>query len=161
MKFPALMAVVCLVALPGEWARPPAFFDPDTMVGDTWAAETRAADLRLEWLVKGRAVRTIPAVQGKAGETVQLEYRLRNVGGRDAFAAMIEVRTALGRLGRSIRLQPGPKAGQGFDRSIDVPLATGMSELCVDVRLQNLQLQDPNDPNVEDNRICVRIRVRD
>lgn len=112
-------------------------------------------DLRLEWLVGGApATSGAPPVRAREGETVEIPYRLRNVGGADAFAAVLEARTALGPAGRPVRLQPGPAAGAAADRTLRLAVAAGMRELCIDVRLQTLEPDQPGDPNGHDNRIC-------
>jgi hypothetical protein len=124
------------------------------------AQEGRPPDLRLEWLAGGAPVTgATAAVRARAGETVTVPYRLRNVGGSDAFTAILEARTALGRTGPPERLQPGPAAGSASDRSLTLAVADGMRELCLDARLQTLEPQDPGDPNPRDNRICRPVEV--
>lgn len=116
-------------------------------------------DLRLEWLEGGRPTREAGPVSGAAGETLRLPYQLRNVGGGEAFAAVLSVRTTLGPLGRAERLQPGPDAGEEVPLWLDLPLARGMREVCVEVRLQTLDAGDPGDPNRTDNRLCRKVEV--
>jgi hypothetical protein len=117
------------------------------------AAAESPADLRLEW-VGGDA-----AVSGKVGQTVELKTLLRNVGGRGAFAAVVKTHTSLGPFGDPVRVQPGPAAGASLPRTITIPLALGMRELCVEVALQNVAVDDSQDPNPRDNRICRAIKV--
>lgn len=114
---------------------------------------TTPPDLRLEWLDPAEAI------EGTAGETVELRYQLRNIGGRDAFAVVVRAHTSLGEPRRPERLQPGPKAGEKADRKLPLALAVGMREICIDVTLQNLSAEEPGDANVKDNRICRPIRV--
>ena len=129
--------------------------------GVSLAAEAAPPDLRLEWLVHGKAVREgVEPLHGRRGETVAIAYRLRNVGGSDAFTVILESRTALGRAARPERVHPGPDAGKADDRSLRLALAEGMRELCIDARLQTLAADDPGDPNAQDNRICRRVEVR-
>lgn len=124
--------------------------------------DTAPADLRLEWLVAGRpAAGEAGPIRGREGETVTVPYRLRNVGGADAFAVILEARTALGRSGAPERLQPGPAAGAKTDRTLRVAVATGMRELCIDARLQTVEAGGGGDPNRDDNRICRRIEIDD
>lgn len=118
-----------------------------------------SADLRLEWLLEERPTRKAPVIEGSAGEVILLPYRVRNVGGRDAFALVIRADTALGAVGAPERLEPGPEAGEAVQRSLALPLAAGMRELCLEARLQNRRAEDPPDPNTEDNRICRRVEV--
>lgn len=118
------------------------------------AASTPPADLRLEW-----AGAEAP-IAGRAGETVRLRFRLRNVGGDGAFAAVLAAATALGPQGAPERIQPGPGAGESLARSLRLPLAEGMRELCIDAALQRPRPEDPGDPNLGDNRICRPVRVR-
>lgn len=123
--------------------------------GRAWAGADSPPDLRLEWLIDGAAANgPAPALRGRAGETIEIPYRLRNVGGADAFAVVLEARTALGRAGRPVRLQPGPAAGAADDRTLRLAVAAGMRELCIDARLQTLEPDQPVDPNRHDNRIC-------
>lgn len=114
------------------------------------------ADLRLEW-PDGRRERE--ALRGRAGETVGLDYVVRNVGGRDAFAAIVSSHTALGRLRPDERLNPGPEAGRQVERQLRVALADGMRELCLQVRLQTLEAGEPADPNRDDNRLCCAVEI--
>ena len=116
-------------------------------------------DLRLEWRLAEAYSRKAPPISGIAGSTVTLRYRLRNVGGSNAFAAVIASHTALGRQGRSIRLRPGPKAGRAFERTLDLPLAVGIREICIEARLQTIGANEPRDPHPEDNTLCRRITV--
>jgi hypothetical protein len=117
------------------------------------------ADLRLEWLLEDGVVAEAPVVQGAPGEVVELAYRLRNVGGQEAFAAVVRADTALGPVGAAERLEPGPEAGKSFRRVLALPLAEGMRELCLQARLQNRRAEDPPDPNPDDNRVCRRVVV--
>ena len=117
-------------------------------------------DLFLEWLVDGRAVIDSPDLTGRAGETVRIEYRIRNIGGTAAFAVIGQAQTALGRVGAPIRIQPGPDAGAHIDRHLDLPLARGMREICIDVQLQTLAADDPKDPDTDNNRRCRHVTVR-
>lgn len=123
------------------------------------------ADLRLEW-ARGKGAEGSGSsfrasdIEGAEGETVSVAYRLRNIGGSNAFAAVIESWTALGREGRPLRLQPGPVAGEIQERHLELALASGMRELCLEVRLQNLEAGSPGDPNPKNNRICRRVIVQ-
>jgi len=114
----------------------------------------QSGDLRLEWT--GAAGK----IQGRAGEAVVLRFQLRNVGGRDAAAAVLAVATALGPLGPPRRLAPGPRAGQGETRTLSLSLARGMREVCIDAALETAHADEPRDPNPRDNRICRPVRVR-
>ena len=118
-------------------------------------------DLRLEWVIDGRRVRTPDAVRGTAGEVLQFEYVLLNVGGAPAFAAVLSATTTLGPLPASHRLQPGPQPGQSVRRSLRLALATGMRQVCVQVRLQTARAADPGDPSPEDNLLCREVIVTD
>jgi|GEM_PF-5339133 len=111
-------------------------------------------DLRLEWLIDGRRGRTADAVRGSAGEVVRLDFVLFNVGGSPAFAALLSATTTLGPLPASQRLQPGPAPGQSVRRSLRLPLAAGVRQVCVQVRLQTAHAADPGDPNPDDNLLC-------
>jgi hypothetical protein len=42
---------------------------------------------------------------------------------------------------------------------LDLPLAVGMREVCVEARLQNLAEDDPPDPEPANNRRCRRLDV--
>ena len=120
----------------------------------TAAGGTKApADLRLQWADNGSAL------DGKAGDTIDVRFALRNVGGSDAFAVILKTHTTLGPYGQSARLQPGPRAGESLDRRVSLPLATGMKELCVEASLQTVALDEPRDPNLGDNRICRAVTV--
>lgn len=128
--------------------------------GDLADGEPAPPDLRLEWQDRGRGASLEGApVHGPAGETISIPYRLRNVGGSEAFAVILDARTALGAVGRAIRLQPGPAAGDAVDRTLKLPLARGMRELCIDARLQTLDPGLPTDPHPEDNRICRKVEI--
>ncbi|MBZ0112854.1 MAG: hypothetical protein K8J08_10365 [Thermoanaerobaculia bacterium] len=118
------------------------------------------ADVSIEWVDEG--AQTGEPLEGEEGSTAEVRYRVRNVGGRDAYAVLVQSHTALGPLGPAIRLRPGPKAGQGIDRTLTVPLARGMRELCVEGRLQTLDASRPaEDPSPRNNRACRPIRVVD
>lgn len=128
---------------------------------------TTAPDLRLEWIeADGDKERpqnelTPPTpIEGHAGETVRLKYRIRNVGSTDAFAVIVRVQTGLGATERPIRVQPGPSAGRAIERTVDVALAVGLAEICIGASLQTVRVDDPRDPFTEDNRICRRATVR-
>lgn len=123
------------------------------------AAEARPPDLRLEWSSGGHDPGAAEAVRGRRGETLRIPYRLRNVGGSDAFAVVVEAHTALGPVADRERLQPGPAAGAAIDRILSLALATGMRELCIDARLQTMEPEDAGDPNPQDNRICRKVEV--
>ncbi len=120
-------------------------------------------DLRLEWLIEGRRARTPDAVHGTAGEVIRLDYVLLNVGGAPAFAVVLSATTTLGPLPASQRLQPGPAPGQSLRRSLRLPLATGVRQVCVQARLQMASAHDPGDPNPDDNLLCreVIVKIRD
>jgi hypothetical protein len=129
-------------------------------VGSDEETKRSPPDLRLEWIGEGGApTREAPPLRGEAAETVTIVYQVRNVGGSDAFAAVLTARTALGVLGPDRRLQPGPRAAEATTRELTVALAVGMHELCLAARLQNLHLDDPDDPRPEDNRLCRRIEI--
>ncbi len=121
-------------------------------LGASGAAAPPPPDLLLEWS-------TAASVKGSAGTTVNLEYRVRNVGGQDAFAVLLRAYSALGPLHRPVRLQPGPRPGAAILRVLAVPLATGMREVCVEAGLQNLRLEDPPDSTPDNNRICRAVVV--
>lgn len=120
----------------------------------TVAAAPPPPDLRVAWSDGAKEL------EGEAGITVPIGYAIRNVGGRDAFAVVVRVFTALGPVA-PIRLQPGPAAGAALERQGTVSLAIGMRELCIDVTLQNVNIEDPPDPNLADNRICRVVKVRE
>ena len=98
-------------------------------------------DLRVDWILGSR--------------------RIRNIGGRDAFAVNVEGRTALGRLGRPRRYQPGPAAGGAQRHAQSLTLASGMRELCFEARLQVLSGREPAEQNLDDNQACRPIELRD
>ncbi|MEM7049954.1 MAG: hypothetical protein AAF604_09845 [Acidobacteriota bacterium] len=116
-------------------------------------------DLRLEWRLGDRTSRRAPAVQGRPGEVVTLPYVLRNVGGQAAHGVVIEAFTQLGPVGASKRLRPGPRPGQEVARRLDLPLARGVREVCIVVRLQTLEIEDPRDPHPDDNRLCRPVAI--
>lgn len=124
-----------------------------------WAAEPPAADLRLEWLANGRVSSSPEPVGGRAGEKVVVTYRIQNVGSSDAFAVVLTALSALGAVAPAQRLQPGPAASRSVDRSLEVRLAEGMRELCIEASLQNRDAGDPPDRNPRDNRICRQLIV--
>ncbi|MDA8019112.1 MAG: hypothetical protein MPN21_16860 [Thermoanaerobaculia bacterium] len=124
-------------------------------------AQEAAPDLRLEWQVDGRFARSAPPLRGVAGSTQTLRYRIRNIGGSDAFAAILAFYTTLGRRGRDVRIQPGPDAGRSFEQEMTLPLASGMREVCIEARLQTVADDDPRDPNPSDNRVCRRVEVHE
>lgn len=117
------------------------------------AAPPPSADLRLEWK-DGDAT-----ITGPAGLAVSVPYRLGNLGNRAAFAVVLRTTTTLGQLHPAIRLQPGPRPGESSARSVELTLAAGMRVLCVDAQLQSLAVDEPPDPNPDNNRICRPIRV--
>lgn len=130
----------------------------------TWRAAPDAGDgpppdLRLEWMEGGRATTDGSDVVGVAGQRVSLAYQVRNVGGSDAYAVVISAYTALGRLGQRLRLQPGPAVGRALRRQLEMTLARGMRQLCLEVRLQTLEADEAQDPNPDDNRLCRRLEV--
>jgi hypothetical protein len=88
-----------------------------------------------------------------------VRYVLRNVGGRDAFAAVIRAFTALGPVGQVLRLEPGPAAGDGVDLKLQLPVAAGMREVCVEASLQGRSSTEPADPHQGDNRTCQAVVV--
>lgn len=120
--------------------------------------EPAPADLRLEW--PGGAREREP-LKGRPGESVRIAYVVRNVGGRDAFAAIVTSHTALGRVRPDERVRPGPAAGGRLDRRLRMALAEGMRELCLEVRLQTLRADEPPEANREDNRLCCAIEIED
>lgn len=135
-------------------------------------ATTTAPDLRLEW-IGDRPAQPPPAagestkptiemspIDGRAGETIRLKYRIRNVGASDAFAVLIKVQSGLGVRARTTRISPGPTAGKALERTLDLPLAVGLVEVCISAVLQTVRSDDPRDPFTEDNRICRRAHVR-
>jgi hypothetical protein len=116
-------------------------------------------DLLLEWIEGQRPTTSAPPVAGRAGEVVHLDYQVRNIGGRDAFAMLLSAHTALGRVAPPRRVQPGPARGHALPQRLDLPLAVGMREVCVEARLQNLSADDPPDPEPRNNRRCRRVEV--
>lgn len=122
-------------------------------------AAAAPADLRLEWLENGAHLRDAAPLRGEVGETKRVSYLLSNVGGDDTFAAILSVRTTLGPQGRPRRLEPGPEAGEAWRQELALPLAAGLREVCIEVRLQTLQASDAPDPNTEDNSLCRRVLV--
>lgn len=112
------------------------------------------ADLRVTWADRGEPL------AGAAGQTVDVPYLIRNLGGRDAFAVIVRVRTGLGPVGPAARVQPGPDAGKALTHQFALVFGQGMREVCVDVQLQNLAAEDPPDPNLADNRVCRAIQVK-
>lgn len=119
-----------------------------------FAAQPTPPDLAVSWTDSGGAV------SGAAGETVEIGHVIRNLGGRDAFAVISRAGTTLGPIPRA-RIQPGPAAGKRLKRNLSLALAVGMSELCVEVSLQNVSLDDPPDPNLKNNRVCRRVAVQE
>ncbi len=117
------------------------------------------ADLLIEWVTESR--HPSPPIEGESGTSVDVGYRVRNIGGSDAYAVLIRSHSALGPLGQPIRLHPGPKAGRGIERTLRVPLARGMRELCVEGRLQTLGTDPHEDPSPNNNRACRPIRIVD
>jgi hypothetical protein len=116
-------------------------------------------DLRVEWVSGASTTREGEVIRGSAGETRRLEYRVRNVGGTEVFAVILSARTALGPLVRPARVQPGPQPGRHLRRALDLPLAEGMREVCIEAVLQTRDAEDPHDPNPKDNRLCRRVEV--
>lgn len=112
-------------------------------------------DLRLEWIGGPTLVR------GTTGDTVDLRYRIRNLGGRDAFASVLKTLSSLGAVGEPLRIQPGPAAGRHLDGPLKIVLATGMRELCIEILLQNRTREDPADPTPGDNRACRPVKVEE
>ena len=111
-------------------------------------------DLRLSW-VDGRGSRPGGSpLRGSPGRTIRLRYQVRNVGGSDAFAVVVSAATALGPIGLPMRFEPGPDAGARIDGVLDLALADGMREVCLEARLQTVRPEDPGDPNPADNRLC-------
>ena len=133
----AFLVLVCLAAQPASAAPP-----------------RTPPDLEITWVDDGHSL------AGKSGETLQIRYRISNLGGTDAFAVIARASTTLGPISPA-RIQPGPAAGKRFERSFGLALADGMKELCVDVQLQNVALDDPPDPNLRNNRACRHVAVRD
>lgn len=109
-------------------------------------------DLRLEW-------KSASPIEGRSGQVVLVPYRLRNIGGAHAFASILRVHTTLGPYDAAERIQPGPKAGQTIDRAINLALAVGIREVCVEVTLQTLAADERGDPNLKDNRVCAPVKV--
>jgi hypothetical protein len=115
-------------------------------------------DLRLEWLEGGAPTPRPPAVRGRAGELVRFDFRLVNVGEGAARSVALATHTTLGPAGAREELRPGPGAGEAMRRSIELELAVGLRELCIDATL----VEDDaggRDPNPEDNRICRAVEV--
>ncbi len=117
------------------------------------AVASAPPDIRLEWT--GGA----GPIEGKAGQTIELTYVVRNVGGTEAFAVVLRGLSSLGPTGDPVRIQPGPAAGRRIDRRSTMALASGMRELCIEATLQNRNRDDPLDPTPSDNRICRVVRV--
>ncbi len=115
--------------------------------------EPAPADLRVTWTDRGEPL------AGPAGSTREIPYLIRNVGGREAFAVVVRIRTALGSVGPPARVQPGPDAGKTLAQHFGLALARGIREVCIDVQLQNVSAEDPPDPNPSDNRVCRVIQV--
>jgi len=124
------------------------------VVGEATAIASPPPDLRLEWSDD------TGTVSGVAGTTAAVAYRVRNIGGQDAFAVLLRAYSALGPLHKPVRLQPGPRPGAAVARVLAVSLAAGMREVCVEAQLQTLRLDDPLDPTLENNRICRAIVVK-
>jgi hypothetical protein len=120
-----------------------------------FAAQPTPPDLAVSWTDSRKEV------SGVAGETVEIYYGISNVGGRDAFAVISSISTPLGSI-EPARIQPGPAAGKSLKpRKLSLALAVGMSEVCVGVKLQNVSLDDPPDPNLKNNRTCRPVAVRE
>lgn len=124
-------------------------------------ADAAPPDLRLEWVIDGRRVRTPDPIRGTAGEVLRLDYEVLNVGGAPAFAAVLSVTTTLGPLPGSRRLQPGPQPGERIRSSLRLSLSAGVRQVCVQARLQTARATDPGDPHLEDNLLCRDVIVRD
>lgn len=116
-------------------------------------------DLRLDWVLESESSPDAPPVRGRAGETVRLGVRLRNLGAADAFAVILEGYTALGPTRSPRRLQPGPSAGGSMDHQEPLTLAPAMRALCLVARLQTLDDGDPGEENLKDNQICREIEL--
>ena len=125
----------------------------------TSSAEGGPPDLVLEWTEGGRPSASGSVVRGQAGETVQLSYQIRNVGGSDAYAAVVSAHTGLGRYGQPRHLQPGPAAGGVLKRRFSLTLALGMRELCLEAHLQTLTADEAKDPRPQDNRRCRKVEL--
>lgn len=129
------------------------------VAGSGFAAQRTPPDLAVVWTDSGKPASK--PVSGVAGETVDIFYDISNVGGRDAFAFVTRVVTTLGKI-RPARIQPGPAAGKSMPKfKLPLALAIGMSEVCVDVSLQNVSLEDAPDPNLKNNRACRPVAVRE
>lgn len=125
------------------------------------AEEREIPDLRLDWVLESEVSPDVPPVRGRAGETVRLVVRLRNLGGADAFAVILEAYTALGRTRPPRRLQPGPPAGGSMEHQEPLTLVPAMRTLCLVARLQRVLDEDPAEERVEDNQICREIHLED
>lgn len=116
-------------------------------------------DLRLEWQEPGGARDEAPPVRGRAGEVVRLDYRLTNVGESPAAAVELATHTTLGPAGAPVELRPGPDPGEERRRSVDLRLAIGLREVCIDARLRSGAEREPREPTPENNRICRAVEV--
>ena len=136
----------------------PALFGPVLVIANcaqqpVAADRATGPDLGLVW--------TNPTANPDEHETRQalrLTYRLFNQGDTDAYAVIVESRTALGALRPARRLEPGPRAGDVVDLAEQLSLVPGMRELCVEVKLQTLAAGAPQDPNPTNDRICRTLR---
>lgn len=108
-----------------------------------------APDLGLDWPEEPN---TAARRDSAAGGTFR--YRLYNQGDGDAYAVIVEAHTALGPLHPPQRLEPGPRAGETIDSEEHFSVVDGMQELCLEVRLQTLAADAPQDRNPANNRIC-------
>lgn len=116
-------------------------------------------DLKIEWVEGPAAVEEAEPLRGAAGDRLTVELRIRNVGGAAAFAVVVDAHTAIGRHGRPRRFQPGPEPGGSLRHRFELSLANGMRELCVAVRLQRADADEPADPNPENNKVCRAVEL--
>ncbi|HXI13013.1 MAG TPA: hypothetical protein VNM92_10240 [Thermoanaerobaculia bacterium] len=121
--------------------------------GTAYPGGSSPPDLAISWVQPG-------TLTGTAGETAQIRYLIRNVGGTDAFAVISRIGTTLGPIAPA-RTQPGPEAGKSLERKLALALAVGMRELCIDVTLQNIAIDDSPDPNPKNNRACRPVVVQE
>ena len=122
-------------------------------VNSAWAAaEGSAPDLLLEWPGSH-------AVKGRDQERVTLPYLVLNHGNRNAFAVIVEASTNGKAFTHNRRFEPGPREGQSIRGDLTITLTLNLKEICLEAKLQTLRVDDPVDPNPQDNRVCRPVLV--
>ncbi len=116
------------------------------------ANDSNAPDLRLDWP-------GAKAIAGRDQEKLTLRYRVLNHGSRDAFAVIVESFTNGKTIHHNHRFEPGPRKGQSIRGDLTITLTLDLKEICLEAKLQTLRVDDPIDPNPQDNRVCRPVSV--